>query len=92
VDARPPARRPFFQIPLAIRTLLTVDDPRRYVIREMTSVSFVIKRELFDGPIPSGQFLKLKVELPLTPTPRTRDSRHTALGYVHRRIIGHTFI
>jgi hypothetical protein len=52
MHCRPPPSRPFVEILVAVRTLSTPDDPRRHVIREMSSVPFVIERELFDRPVP----------------------------------------
>jgi hypothetical protein len=51
VGFRPPASRPFFKKLFAVRTLPTLDEPRRHIIGKMTCVPFVIQRELFDSPV-----------------------------------------
>jgi hypothetical protein len=84
VDLRPPTSRPFLKILIAIRTLPTVNDPGSHVVGKMTSVPFVIKRELLDSPVPSVELLQFKPDVPLTTAPRTRDSRHATLRRVCR--------
>jgi hypothetical protein len=56
VGFRPPASRPFFKKLLAVRALPTLNEPRCHVIGKMAGVAFVIKRELFDSPVPSVEF------------------------------------
>jgi hypothetical protein len=92
VGFRPPASRPFFKKLLAVRALPTLNEPRCHVIGNMAGVAFVIKRELFDSPVPSVEFCKLVVKISRTATPRTRDSRHTTLRQIRSPVIGHTSI